>query len=168
MPTYFNFQPSTAAPFQFQPVLDGSPYIATVPWLAFAKRFYLNLLASDGTQIIYTALVGSPTGVAIQALSWAMGRASATTVAPHGYKVGRVISLTVVGCLPAAYNGVVAALITGQDSFSWALAANPGAASVLGNANYDINLLGGVPNENGQQFKSTLVFRAQSQQFEVN
>jgi len=168
MTTFFTFQPSTSAPYQFQPVLDGATYNATVPWLAFGARYYLNLVASNGTLVLYRALSGSPTGVALQAISWANGRAQALTAAPHGYKTGRIISLTVSGCSPSAYNGIVQALITGPSTFSYALASNPGAASALGNASYDVNLIGGVPNENGDQFTSTLVFREQSQQFEVN
>lgn len=164
----FDFAPSSAAPFQFQPVLDGNPYTATVPWVLFGARYYLNLVASDGTPIIYTAIPGSPTGLDLQALSWANGRALATVATPHGYKTGRIISLTVAGCSPAAYNGAVEALITGPSTFSYALAANPGPATAFGRASYDINMLAGVPNENGDIFTSTLVFREASQQFEVN
>jgi hypothetical protein len=168
MTTFFNFTPSAVAPFSFSPVLDGQPYNASVPSLLFGNRYYLSLVASDGTPIIYTALIGSPTGVAIQSLAWANGRAIVLTAVPHGYKVGRIISLTIVGCAPTAYNGIQQALISGPSTFSYPLASNPGPATVLGNANYDVNLIGGVPNENGVQFTSTLVFRDQSQQFEVN
>ena len=166
--TFFNFTPSSAAPFQFQPVLDGQPYSATVPWLLFGRRYYLNLFALDGTQILLTGLNGSPIGIQIGSLSWANGTVSATTIAPHGYKTARSIMLTIAGCAPNAYNGLVKALITGPSSFSWPLAINPGPASVFGNANYDINLIGGVEKEDGTFFSSTLVFRAQNSQFEVN
>ncbi len=168
MTTFFNFQPSTSAPYQFQPVLDGATYTASVPWLVFGGRYYLSLIASNGTLVLYRGLTGSPTGVALQSLSWANGRANGLTAAPHGYKTGRVISLTLSGCAPAAYNGIVQALITGPSTFSYALASNPGAATVLGNVSYDINLIGGIPNENGVQFTSTLVFREQARQFEVS
>lgn len=168
MTALFNFTPSTVAPYQFQPTLNGAVYNATVPWLLFGARYYLNLAALDGTQLLYTAIAGSPTGVDLQSLAWANGIVSATTDVPHGYKIASTVSLTLVGSTPDAYNGKFDALITGPSSFSYMLTDNPGPATVFGVANYDVNLIGGVPNENGDYFTSTLVFRQQAQQFEVS
>jgi len=63
---------------------------------------------------------------------------------------------------------LVNALITGPATFTYPIASNPGAATVFGTASYDINLIGGVPNQNGVPFSSTLVFRDASQQFETS
>jgi len=161
MTTFTNFVPSTVAPFQFSPTLDGQVYNATVPWLLFGARYYLRLAALNGSLVLQTALVGSPSGIAIQAITWANGYATATTVAPHGYNIGQTVTLTVSGASPSAYNGQIQAIITGPNTFSWALATNPGMATVFGMATYNINLVGGYFTT------STLVFREQSQQFEV-
>jgi hypothetical protein len=167
MTTYYNFAPSTAAPYQFQPVLDGQTYNATVPWLLFGRRYYLNLSAVDGTPIWYGAVVGSPTGFSIVDLVWANGRVTATTLVPHGLRIASTVSLNVSGCAPDTYNGLIEAYITGPSSFSYAIATDPGAASVFGSASQDINLIGGVPNISDVAFTSRLVFRQASQQFEV-
>lgn len=56
----YDFQPSTSAPFQFQPTLDGQQYTAVVTWNLFGQRFYLNLYRLDGTRVLTLALVGAP------------------------------------------------------------------------------------------------------------
>ena len=161
MTTFTDFVPSNAAPFQFQPQLDGAAYNAIVTWNLFARRFYLNIYALDGTLVLSTALVGSPSGIALQSLAWANGTAKATTIAPHGYKVGKTVELTISGASPDAYNGIVDAFIVAADSFSYPIAANPGTATAFGIANYNVDLVGGY-------FKtSSMVFRQASQQFEV-
>jgi hypothetical protein len=165
--TIFPFTPSSTVQFAFQPVLDGNSYNASVPSLLFGNRYYLNLVAADGTPIIYTALIGSPTGIPIASLSWANAIVTATTETPHGYRIASTVELTIVGCTPDAYNGSVQVLITGPSTFSYLLASNPGSATVFGTANYDINLIGGVPKEDGTFFASTLVFRVPASQFEV-
>lgn len=168
MTQYFPFKPSATSVFSFSPVLDGQTYNATVPWLLFGRRYYLSLLSLGGAQIWYGAVVGSVTGVQIQSLSWAHGRAMAVTAIPHGLKPATTVELTLYGCAPAAFNGLVAALITGPNSFSWPMATDPGSATAFGYASPDVNLLSGVANGQGGYFASTLVFRTASQTFEVN
>ena len=163
----FPFTPSQTAQFQFQPTLDNEVYSATVPWSLFGARFYLSLTALQGALVWYGAVVGSPPSLSIESLSWANGIVSVQTAVPHGFKPASTISLTIDGCTPSAYNGLVAAMITGADTFSYLLASNPGAATVLGIADYRLNLLGGVPNENGDYFSSTLLFRPSANQFET-
>ena len=170
MTTFTDFVPSRVAAFQFSPTLDGEPYTVTVTWLLFGARFYVNVYALDGTLICSRPLIGSPTGLAIEALSFDedTGLVTAETSAPHGYKIGTVVGLTISGASPAAYNGLIDALIAGPDSFTYPLSANPGAATAPGAASYDVNLIGGMSNSNGNPFASTLVFRQQAQQFEVS
>lgn len=161
MTTLFPFQPTLQAPFQFQPVLDGQNYNATVTWNLFGKRFYLNLFALDGTLVTSVPMVGSPTGFAIESMSWANGTVTVETVDPHSYKIGTVARLTISGCAPDAYNGVFDVIVTGPDEFTYQVAANPGSATALGRVDYNINLVAGF-------FKrSTLVYREVAVQFEV-
>lgn len=166
--TVFPFVQSPTSPFQFQPTLDGAIYNASVPWLLFGARYYLSLVALDGTQVWYGAVPGSPTGVAILSLVWANGIARATTALPHGYKPGRAIDLTIIGCTPDAYNGLFSCMITGPSSFSYLLSPDPGDATVFGSAEYNVNMIGGVAKPDGTFFASTLVFRDPANQFEVS
>jgi hypothetical protein len=170
MTTFTDFVPSRVAAFQFQPTLDGEPYTVVVTWNLFGQRFYVNVTALDGTLVCARPLIGSPTGIAIETLSFdeVTGLVTATTSVPHGYKIGTVVGLTVSGASPAAYNGLVDALISGPDTFTYSLSANPGTATAPGAASYDVDLIGGMTDSAGNPFTSTLVFRQQSQQFEVN
>ena len=167
MPTIFPFTPSNVSVFQFQPELDGAIYQATTPWLLFGARFYLNLVAINGTQVWFGAIVGSPAAFSLSTLSWENGRAYATTVLPHGLKPTTTVSLNISGNTPDAFNGLIEAFITGPSSFFYSLASDPGNATVVGQGSQDINLLGGVINANGVPFTNRLVFRQNSQNFEV-
>ena len=205
MTTVVPFVPSTSAAFSFQATLDGNPYNAVVTWSLFGQRYYLNLTASDGTPILTTALIGSPSPLQLIALSWANGLAIAQTGTvvtvnvpgsgptlitagtagtgaiidtdveleitaglAHGLRIGSVVPLVISGVTPDAYNGEVDALVTSPVAFTYPIASNPGIATVFGRASYDFNLIGGVTNENGEFFTSTLVFRQQAQQFEIS
>lgn len=161
MTTFVNFVPPQRAPFEFQPTLDGTVYRAIVTWNLFGRRWYVNIYSLDGALVLATALVGSPTGFALQGLSWAGGKVTATAAEPHGYKVGLIVELTISGAQPDAYNGVVPAFITGPSTFTWPVAADPGPAIVFGTAAYNVNLVGGM-------FASALVYRQSARQFEVS
>lgn len=56
------FVPSTSAPFQFQPTLDGATYTAIVTWNLFGQRFYFNLTTLQGVLVVSLPLIGSPLG----------------------------------------------------------------------------------------------------------
>lgn len=56
----FPFIPSTNAPFEFQPTLDGLQYSVFVTWNIFGRRYYINVFQLDGTRILTTPLIGSP------------------------------------------------------------------------------------------------------------
>ena len=162
MATTFDFAPSALAPFSFQPTLDGQIYTVIVTWNLFAQRWYINVYNLSGTLIVATALIGSPLGIAIAAVSWALGTVTITTQAPHGYPPGATIDLTVSAMAPDAYNGLISALVTGPDTFTYALADFPGAATALGVVAYNINLVASYFTT------SSLVFRQANQQFEVS
>ena len=167
MPTIFPFTPSNVSVFQFQPELDGAIYQATTPWLLFGARFYLNLVAIDGTPIWYGAVVGSPAAFALSTITWANGRVIVTTALPHGFRPATVVPLNVFGNVPTAFNGLVECFVTGPNSFWFTLASDPGSATVVGSASQDFNMIGGVPNSAGVPFTNRLVFRQNSQNFEV-
>jgi hypothetical protein len=166
--TFVDFVSSQTAPFSFQPTLDGTVYAATVTWNLFAQRYYLNLNALDGTLIFSLPLVGSPVGVALAGLSWAFGTVEATTEAPHGYEEGSTVALTLSGSAPDAYNGRFLCLVTGDATFTYPLAEDPGDTASLGVVNFNVNLLAGYYDASGQPFSSTLVYRPANKQFEIN
>lgn len=164
MTTFTTFSPSriTTPPFQFQAVLDGQVYNVSVSWNLFGRRWYVTVLAPDGTRVATRALVGSPTGFTIQSLVWSLGKVTATVTVPHGFKVGRVVELTITGASPDAYNGIVRGLITGPATFTYPIASDPGAAAVFGTVSRNIDLVGGY------FLTSTMVYRQAANQFEVS
>lgn len=59
--TTFAFTPTASANFQFVPTLDGNQYTAIVTWNLFGQRYYISIYALDGTRVLTTPLIGSPT-----------------------------------------------------------------------------------------------------------
>lgn len=161
MTQYFNFVPSTSVAPQFQPTLDDQVYNAIMTWNLDGQRYYINLYQLDGTLVFCLPLVGSESGTNIVSLTWNQGVVTATTETPHGYAFGATMDLTISGATPDGYNGLVSAFVTGASTFTYLLPAFPGAATIAGRADFNINLAAGY-------FSSTLVFRQASQQFEVN
>lgn len=167
MSTPYPFVPSQTSAPTTQVVLDGQAYNLVTTWSLFGQRYYANLYALDGTLLLCTARVGSPTGIAIEALSWELGYATVVTAEPHGYAVGSISSLWIDGAVPDGYNGEYEMLATSPMELQFALQTNPGAATTFGTLEYNINLIGGVPNEAGVYFTSALLFREQAQNYET-
>lgn len=160
MTTFIQFVPTQTQVFTFQAVLDETTYGVRVPYNIFGQRFYIEIFGENQTLVLSRALIGSAIGAQIEAASWLRGFASIRTGLPHGYKVGSIVTLTMTDIVPDAYNGRYECLITGPDTFSYALASNPGVATAFGAASYDVNLVGGL-------FASTMVFRAPTRRFEI-
>lgn len=161
MSTVVQFAPSVVAAFRFQATFGDAQYNVVVTWSLFGARYYVNVYSVDGTLIVSLPLVGSTTGIQIQGLSWSGGKAVVTTVSNHGYKVGRTVTLTIAGCVPIGYNGLVKAMITGPRTLSYAVASDPGSPTAFGTAGYVVSMTAGY-------FASTLIYRAPSQQFEIS
>lgn len=159
--TYYDYTPVPTQNFTFQPTLDGQVYNCTVTFNFAAQRPYLAIVGLDGTLIVNKAMVGSPNGVNVATLSWANGSVTATLVSPIGYRIGSTVAFTLTGCTPDAYNGQVLGYVTGPNSFTYPLAADPGASTQLGVASQNISLTAGY-------FASTLVYRIANLQIEVS
>lgn len=161
MPQTFPFLPNPAAPFQFQPVLDGTLCTGVVTWNLFGQRWYLNLFDASSNLIVALPLIGSVDDASLASLSWANGTVTATTTAPHGFLRLATVDLYVSGCSPAAFDGLARALVVDAFTLSWPLASDPGQATQLGSVGAPIDMLGGY-------FEiSSMLFRESSQQFEV-
>jgi hypothetical protein len=159
--TTYPFTPSTQANFQFGPTLDGSQYNAIVTWNVFGQRYYLNIYTLEGALVCSIPMVGSPDVVSLSSLTWASGIVLAETATPHGFTVNSVVTVTISGCTPNAYNGQVEALIVNDNEFQFDLTADPGMAVTLGTVGYLINLVGAY------FITSSLVFYPDAQQIVV-
>lgn len=158
--TFIDFVPSLFQAPQFNMTLDGSLYTARVTWNVYAQRYYITISALSGERIITQALVGSPIPIAIAGVSWSPAGVTVTTVDPLRLRFGQVADLTISGMTPDAFNGNVRALVTGRNSFQYALVSDPGPAMILGVVENNIDLVAGL-------FTSSLVYREDNKQFEV-
>lgn len=159
--TYINFVPSLLVAPQFQVTLDGAIYTVIMTWNLSAQRYYLNIYSLGGTLILCRVLTGSPVGSKIQSASWKNGSVTIETSKPHKLMENATVRLTIVGMTPDTLNGSVLAFITGPTTFTYPLAADPGATTIFGTAEQNLNLVAGL-------FASTLVFRTANSQFEVS
>ncbi len=162
MTTVIPFLPSTQAPYQFRPILDGATYAASTPWSLFGRRYYFQLSALNGSLIVYEALIGSPSPINIEGFLWTNGFVNLICTTPHGVPLGQTVNMTVQGCAPAAYNGVFQMYATDMLTLTYNSVADPGPATQLGGVSADINLVAGYG------FTSTLVYRPSYQRFEIN
>lgn len=162
MTTIVPFRPTPFAPFSFFVTLDGAQYTVSVLWSVFGQRWYVNVVASDGSIVVSEGLSASPSAVRIASLTWVNGFVTAVTSEPHGYRLGFTTELTINGCIPTVYNGDVLAYIVDEDTLFWPLSADPGSATQMGVTSFDIDLV-------EQYFEtSSIVFRESTQQFEIN
>lgn len=160
MTTIVAFQPSQTAPFQFQAEFDGATYQVLVTWSLFGQRYYVGVFDLSGNLIFLKGLVGSPVGVALQSISWDAGIVTAVTASPHGFKLGVTVELTVSNAVPDDYNGTFECVVTGPNSFTYALANEPAmTVTAFGEFDYDVNLLEGYFET------STMIFQDANEQF---
>ena len=160
MTTYVPLTSIRAAPFQFQAVLDGTQYNVIVNWNVTAQRRYVNIYTSANALVLCVALIGSPPTVPIQSITWSNGTVTVTTTTPHMWNLLGTCTVTITGCVPTAYNGVVSVFVTSRTTFTFPLIVNPGLVTTLGVAAYNLSMTVGY-------FASTLVYREATQQFEI-
>lgn len=70
--------------------------------------------------------------VALESLSWAGGTVTATASVALGLATGETFTVIIAGATPAGYNGTYTATVTGADTFTFALATNPGTETAPG------------------------------------
>ena len=97
---------------------------------AFVQVSACNILATgtvlDGKG---NALIGAP----IQSITWSGGIATVTTVNNHPYPLrGPLQQLQIRGATPAGYNTTALCTITGENTFTYPLAIDPGGPSLSG------------------------------------
>lgn len=162
MTTVVAFQPPPEDQATFDVQMDGSGHRATVPYSVFGQRYYLRLEQNDRTVVFLLPVIGSPMARQIEAVTWFRGRVTITLVRRHGYSPGQTVRLTVIECVPSVLNGRRLMLCDDDRTLSFALDPDPGPVTVLGRVSHDIDIAEGYFEQ------STLVFRQQAQQFEVN
>ena len=60
MTTTVLFAPQSNSNFQFNPTLDGTPYVAICTWNSYAPRYYINIYDTSRNLIVSRPMVGSP------------------------------------------------------------------------------------------------------------
>jgi hypothetical protein len=161
MTTIFNFVPGRFSPYTFQPILDGNQYNAVVKWNLQAQRWYIILTDDTNTEIFTLPLIGSLTPIPIDSIGFSEGVVTATFIDKLFFPIGLEANINFNQCTPAGYNGVFLSTVVGPTTIQYFLQNDPGPIVTFGFASYDINLAAGY-------FNSTLVFRSDSQWFEVN
>jgi hypothetical protein len=156
----------SSPPFQFQATLDGQIYTCTVTWNVFSQRWYLGVYSLSGVLVVLVPMVGSPNALPLASLtwqSWRGGLVQAVAEAPHWFRVGSVVVLTISSTVPTGFGGTGnRCVITGPSTFTYPLATDPGVESQPGFYSYDVNLVAGY------FLTSTLVWRSLNSQFEIN
>ena len=160
--TVYTFQPNVQNVFQFQPLLDGETYTASILWNVFRQGYYIQLVDQNGVVIFLIPLVGSSTGIDIQSATWDQntGLVTATAALPHGLPLNSAVNVTVSGMAPDAYNGDVLAYVQNRTQFTYPISADPGPVTSLGVVRVDLSLTAGY-------FSSKMVYRPSIQQIEV-
>jgi hypothetical protein len=156
------FTPSNLAAPSFVATLDGAARTIVMTWNVAAQRYYLNVYDNDGTWIITTPLVTSPTGEIVTAMSYDPARRVMNVTKATGWwhKPGTMVDYTFLGFDPASLNGLQRCLHVDTVNFSFPLAQDPGVIVTLGSANRLLNMVATVFQQ------SSLIYRNGC--FEVN
>jgi hypothetical protein len=79
-----------------------------------------------------TAIQPNTLAQSISAIVWAASVVTVTTGAPHGLATSDTFMVTILGAVPAGYNGTFLATVTGTQTFTYSLPVNPGSESTPG------------------------------------
>jgi hypothetical protein len=149
------FVPSSIMAPSFQALLDGANYNVVLTWNMSAKRYYVNVYDHTGTWIVTTPLVTSPTGEAVNAMTYdtARGAMNVTKATGWWHKPGTMVDYMLMGFDPPSLNGLQRCLTIDTLTFSFPLAQDPGTVVTLGSVNRILNMVAGVFTQ------STLIYR---------
>jgi hypothetical protein len=93
----------------------------------------LGMWVATGTSIRYVPFANTPSQAAITAASWSPANSGTVTItAANNFTAGQIVAVT--GLTPTGYNGTVTLLSANSTSFTYALATNPGPATVIAGA----------------------------------
>ena len=161
MTTYFQFVPSNSKAPTFMPTFDGQAYSITIMWNISSQRYFLNCKSIGGTLIFMIPLVESLPSMEISALEWNQNSQAVVleTAEPHGLRIGEMVDINVINCIPATYNGEGLGAVLTKTKIAYRMALDPGQATTFGVLDILISLTKGY-------FTSTLVYRNKA--FEVN
>lgn len=110
-------------------VMAGLPMIS----VNCSKAVTLNNFQILGNHVSNIGGIQLGKGYSISGLSWASGNVTLTTSSPHNVPVGEYIRLVVKGASPSGYNTQgIWATSTGSSAMTYAVASNPGAATIMG------------------------------------
>lgn len=120
-------------------VINVSQTVAAAPSTLQQTGALLSQGGTTGAANSLTLLTQSSSLTAIltvplsnSTITWAAGVVTVTTSVVHGLTSGQVYYLTIAGSTPTGYNGTYACTITGNTTFTYALASNPGSNTAPG------------------------------------
>lgn len=156
--------PTTVAPFQFQPTFaNGQQCIVYVPYLEIGQRWFILVTDLSGNLVVYRAQ--SETGPSFAAqLTWKDAVATAALSDGHYVPIGRQVKIR-ISQTDTPFDGLYLGLAVDDETFTFALAANPNEAiTVTGALDFPLDLLAGYSIDGNAL--GPLYFRADTQQFE--
>jgi hypothetical protein len=134
-PTGYNVYSASASGGEVKqnttPIAIGTNYIITSLMTGTSSPPTTPIGYSLITQLSdLTALLAPPLN--LSSLTWSSGAVTATAQAPLDMTTSDVFYTTIAGATPAGYNGTYIATVTGANTFTFALAANPGSETAPG------------------------------------
>lgn len=106
-----------------QDVTNNVPQMAAIEYVIAVYNLgfhHLLMIAQDQS------------GLGITSLAWASGQVTVTTTAALTASVGSTVNFVISGTVPLAYNGTYSCVVTGTNTFMYALATNPGTVTQVG------------------------------------
>lgn len=119
---------------------DASPYFT---W-AYTQAYDIAFSVSDIAAILYVLavynlgfhtllmLAQDTSGLGLASLTWSTGQVTGATSVALSAPVGSTLTLSIAGTVPLAYNGTYSAVVTGTNTFVYALQNNPGVTTQVG------------------------------------
>jgi len=156
MATLIPFNPSNLFPFQFQPVLDGETYSATVLYNNYSQRYFLSISTFSNVLQLYTPLTASPDVVLQGAICTANSDQIVLTNRNGNIYPGQLITGSTIAAntyVKTLYGSLV---VMNQNAIS---STASGQATTLA-FTYSINLTKGY-------FTTPIVYRASSGNIEI-
>lgn len=112
--------------WSFSQAVETCLYAPQVP-----SNIYINAVYSLGLHLLIE-MAQDQAGLSISSLAWASGLVTVTAASALGFNPGQAFPVAIVGASPSAYNGSYVATVTGTETFTYSLEANPGSSTASG------------------------------------
>lgn len=134
-PVHFASDPNSIVDVLVSTIIAPTPnnYQQTGALVSFGGTLLQPQQCFQLTQFSDLSQIIAPAGT-ITTAAWAAGEVTVTTTAPlpSTWVVGGTPNVVISGFVPAAFNGVFVATITGPNTFTYPLLTTPGSATTVG------------------------------------